>query len=687
VNDPDPNAAEPEQEDVDSLAASTREPETAPALPEPSPCPQCQAPRAVDADYCADCGYIFTVETTRPVALELPVGLVGGRFELTAIIGERGGVVRFRGEDIGTPDHPIPVIVVRQAGTPVPPVESPPAQPEPRESSEFEFELPESSELPEQATEQISHAPADAGWPSVGWEQGVLLRAAHLSLPRLIDAFTEEGFNYLVEEVPSGMPLWDAWDSEGVTNRMRFGWLIQIAEALERLHFAGAIVEGLRPEMVVVSPTGFAILADLTDLLPLPLPPDVPLRGGFATAPELLLNPAEVDERADVYAFGALTYALLLGRELSDLDFTLPGMPRPFLERIPDANPFLTRLMAKTFVREPSQRFPTADGSATDPTGFRELVQALDACRRNLDRVRVEVAAWSTTGMFRNGNEDAVAVHHAGEGRLEHADEGTLILLADGMGGMESGEVAAALTLQTVRQCLLASPPFGPSLPPTPPPQDLPPSSDTSDTPVLEPLPAPVPPDTFPPLTPIEPDSPERTPDSHGERILSALRDANRRVYETARAHPGTRGMGCTAEVVLIDGSTAVIGHVGDSRVYRMRRGKLTQITQDQTIVGRMVQLGQLTEKEAETHPRRSELQQAIGGRPEVYPDIYSVTLEPGDWLLVCSDGLSNQTSVAAMQAVLRESKTAERASRRLVNMALADGAMDNVSVAVARIA
>ena len=252
------------------------------------------------------------------------------------------------------------------------------------------------------------------------------------------------------------------------------------------------------------------------------MPADVPLRGGFATAPELLLNPAEVDERADVYTFGALIYALLLGRELSDLDFTLTGMPRPFVERMPDANPFLTRLLAKTFVREPAFRFPTGDGSIADPTGFRELIHALDACRHNLDRVRVDVAAWSSTGIVRNGNEDAVAVYHTVEGRMEHADEGALVLLADGMGGMESGEVAAALTLQTVRQCLFAAPPFGPSLPPTPPPQDPPRSTDTAEQPAPETQPASEPTTPFPPLIPIEPDSPERTADAHGERILAA---------------------------------------------------------------------------------------------------------------------------------------------------------------------
>jgi protein phosphatase len=120
--------------------------------------------------------------------------------------------------------------------------------------------------------------------------------------------------------------------------------------------------------------------------------------------------------------------------------------------------------------------------------------------------------------------------------------------------------------------------------------------------------------------------------------------------------------------------------------VYRLRRGKLSQITRDHTVVARLVELGQLTEAEGEAHPRRSELQQAIGGRPEIYPDVYSVALEPGDWLLVCSDGLSNQVPANAIQGVLREARNAERAARRLVNLALADWALDNVTVAVVRV-
>ncbi|HEX3152230.1 MAG TPA: protein phosphatase 2C domain-containing protein [Gemmataceae bacterium] len=606
---------------------------------------------------------------------------------MTLLISDRAGVTRFRGHDEGTLGEVIPVVVIRQR-LPEEPAIPPTIASDVSLGSDFEFTLPD---IPaDQATIQIAAPTGSHGWPGVAWEQALLLRAAHLSLPRLIDSFSEDGYSYLVEEIPTGVALWDAWDRSDVTNRDRFGWLTQIAAALDRLHFAGAIVEGLRPEMIVVSPSGLAILADLTELLPLPLPADVPLRGGFSTAPELLLNPAEVDARSDLFAFGALLYALLMGRELSDLDFTLTGTPKHFLERVPDANPFIVRILSRTFVRDPAERFPTADGALVDRTGFHELMAALGSCRRNLDRVKIDVAAWSTVGMVRSGNEDGVTIYHTGNARLDDTDEAALVLLADGMGGMASGEVAAALALHALRQELLASPPFSIGLPVTPlpaPPLD---ASEDEPTPTIDegttyeiqsaaPL-------SIPAFT-VDPESPERSSDAHAERVTVALREANTRVFAASQNNQGARGMGCTAEVVLVDGASAVVGHVGDSRVYRMRGGKLVQITRDHTLVGRLVELGQITPAEAEVHPRRSELHQAIGGRPDVYPDVYAVALEPGDWIIVCSDGLSNQVTLDAMQGVLRDARNAERAARRLVNLALFEGALDNVTVAVVRVA
>ena len=135
-------------------------------------------------------------------------------------------------------------------------------------------------------------------------------------------------------------------------------------------------------------------------------------------------------------------------------------------------------------------------------------------------------------------------------------------------------------------------------------------------------------------------------------------------MFEAAQAGLGGRGMGCTAEVVLIDGPTAVIGHVGDSRVYHMRRGKLTLVTQDQTLVARLVALGQLARRRPKSTPDgRNSSRRSAGGR-NVYPDTYSVGLEPGDWLLVCSDGLSNQVPMPMIEGVLRDVRNAERAVR-----------------------
>jgi protein phosphatase len=143
--------------------------------------------------------------------------------------------------------------------------------------------------------------------------------------------------------------------------------------------------------------------------------------------------------------------------------------------------------------------------------------------------------------------------------------------------------------------------------------------------------------------------------------------------------------MGCTAEVVYVDGRQVIVGHVGDSRTYHLRQGRLIQLTEDQTWVHRMVELGALSREEAETHPRRSELQQAIGGRPEVEPALYTSPLRPGDWIVACSDGLSNHVRAEILKDLLQSAKSAESAARRLINLANLDGATDNATVVVIR--
>jgi protein phosphatase len=233
------------------------------------------------------------------------------------------------------------------------------------------------------------------------------------------------------------------------------------------------------------------------------------------------------------------------------------------------------------------------------------------------------------------------------------------------MGGYEAGEVAAAMAINILRQQIVGNKAFPALAGASPFPTD--PSASVSRA---EGHAAP----------PLDVEACKQT-------IKAALKEANKQIFTASRA-PGSkrRGMGCTAEVVFTDGRNVVVGHVGDSRTYHLHEGNLIQLTRDQTLVNRLVELGSLTAEEAEHHPRKNELQQAIGGQPDVAPDVYSATLKPGDWILVCSDGLTNHVTNAQLrEMMLQEAGSAEIAARRLVNLTNIEGATDNVTVVVIR--
>jgi protein phosphatase len=580
-----------------------------------------------------------------------PAARVRGRYEVGELFSERPGVSRHRGVDHGADGQPVPVIVVR---SPLPQAEPPPVA----DSVEDGDVLPGFGEPPPRSgidTDIIRGAPE---WPSVAWELDVLRLAADPVLPQVLDNFVEDGCEYLIGEVPQGQVLWDAWDNPDATARQRFGWLKQVADTLRHLHQAHAILEALRPETVVVTADGQARLTDLGDLLPLSLPPNPPIRATLYTAPELVVASEDADARADLYHFGAMFYSLFVGRELAEMDFDRTGVPKPFIPRFPDIHPAVGRLVSKTFCREVGLRFPTEEAAREDRTGFMELVRALDACARGLDTCRLEVAAWTTTGMVRTGNEDAFALLHACESRQDASSEGALLLLADGMGGYEAGEVAAALAIASLRKYLLAQPPFAFLA-----------GQSSFQGEGVSPAPA-----------------TQAGVEVYQQVIQAALKDANKQVFTAARSGIGRRGMGCTAEVVFVNGRDVVVGHVGDSRTYHLHQGRLVQVTRDQTLVNRLLELGTLTPEEAENHPRRSELQQAIGGHGDVEPALYHGRLLPGDWVLVCSDGLSNHVTADELKEMLQsEAASAEMAARRLVNYANVKGATDNATVVAIR--
>jgi serine/threonine protein phosphatase PrpC len=177
-------------------------------------------------------------------------------------------------------------------------------------------------------------------------------------------------------------------------------------------------------------------------------------------------------------------------------------------------------------------------------------------------------------------------------------------------------------------------------------------------------------------------------PHGHGpvgeDAVVTLVREANRRIFRRSVEDPAAAGMGTTVTVALVDedAGTAAIGHVGDSRAYRIRDGVLEQLTTDHSVVAELVRAGRLTAEEALEHPYRSAITRALGTEEEVDVDTFTVPLEPGDTYLLCSDGL---TSMVRDEEILRLASAygddPDALADALIDAANAAGGEDNITV------
>jgi serine/threonine protein phosphatase PrpC len=178
-------------------------------------------------------------------------------------------------------------------------------------------------------------------------------------------------------------------------------------------------------------------------------------------------------------------------------------------------------------------------------------------------------------------------------------------------------------------------------------------------------------------------------PEGPPERVLrETILAANHRIHELARADPSRAGMGTTltAAIVSAEREEVVIGHVGDSRAYRLRGGRLEQLTRDHSLVEEMRRKGQLTDAQAEDHPQRSIITRALGPEPVVEPDVQTVPAAPGDVFLICSDGLTTMLSEKQIAKLLAGATTMAAAVRALIDEANRAGGRDNITALAFRL-
>lgn len=176
----------------------------------------------------------------------------------------------------------------------------------------------------------------------------------------------------------------------------------------------------------------------------------------------------------------------------------------------------------------------------------------------------------------------------------------------------------------------------------------------------------------------------EKAPANADDALLgAAVESANLAIIEGASTGKGKVGMGCTASVILIEGSKMAVAHVGDSRVYLLRHGTLVRVTHDHSYVEELVDSGQITADEARVHPSRSVITRALGSDPDMYADHFSLEVSDEDRIIVCSDGLSSMITDADIEALSVSSVTPQQAADNLVSAALTAGGADNVTVIV----
>jgi serine/threonine protein phosphatase PrpC len=216
---------------------------------------------------------------------------------------------------------------------------------------------------------------------------------------------------------------------------------------------------------------------------------------------------------------------------------------------------------------------------------------------------------------------------------------GSLLMVADGMGGAAAGEVASRMAADLI----------------------------------------------FSHMSQVWPEDKEVTAQRFAYRMKEAVEIANSRIHVHAREHPEVRGMGTTATVAGIFGSDLYLAQVGDSRAYLIRNGRITQITKDQSLMQRLVEAGEMTEEEAEQSERRNIILQALGPDPRVKVDLTRQALRRGDLLVLCSDGLSGQVRKEEIAEMAASSADLMELCSRLIEAANTRGGPDNITAVAAR--
>lgn len=252
-------------------------------------------------------------------------------------------------------------------------------------------------------------------------------------------------------------------------------------------------------------------------------------------------------------------------------------------------------------------------------------------------KIPLQLAGQTDVGMKRNHNEDTFSI----------LEEENLFIVCDGMGGHASGEVASQMAIETIRNFF----------------------RDTREDPEL--------------TWPYKMDRSRRYEEN---RLITAIKLANLRIHEASKRESKYHGMGTTIVAFYSIEEGAYLAHVGDSRIYRLRDGKLQQVTEDHSLLNDYIKMKKLTAEEIAAFPHKNVIVRALGMKESVKVDTFLEQPRPGDIFLLCTDGLSGEVPDPQIQEImLRHGKNLQPMCQELIDTAKKNGGSDNITVILVR--